>query len=204
MSQASGSERDDDDADGVTKADILQWIKSYVWSGENDPEEVAMMIEDELGEEDEVDEDWLEKEIRREFAAKRKAEKTWPEVTDCDHLDQAFKALEKQGVIALHMAGVTQSDGYEEVEDAYNEAGGKESNYAGHCYYTEQDQQLALDGSGLCIGFGHLSGDNAKGVEVGQMVRTALEGEGLKVEWDGTIGKRLCIDAFRWQRRSPR
>src|SRR5262249_26325302 len=150
----------------------------------------------------ELDEDWLDKAIRREFAAKRKAEKSWPKVTDCDHLDRAFEALERQGVIALHMAGLTQTDGLEEVEDAYREAGGKNSKYAGHCFYTEQDQEGALDGNGLCVGFGHLSGDDAKGVEVGQRVRAALEREGLNVEWDGTIGRRLFIRGFRWQRRS--
>jgi hypothetical protein len=204
VSKRRGTQPDDKDADGGTQADILHWVRCYVWSGENDAEEVAILIEDQLGEEDEVDEDWLKKAIRREFAAKRKAEKTWPKVTDCDHLDRAFEALERQGVIALHMAGFTQADGLEEVEDTYREAGGKKSKYAGHCFYTEQDQEGALDGSGLHVGFGHLSGDDAKGVEVGQTVRAVLEREGLKVEWDGTIGRRLFIRGFRWQRRSPR
>jgi hypothetical protein len=204
VSKPRGPQPADEDADGVTQADILRWVRSYVWSGEYDGEEVASLIEDQLGEGDEVDEGWLRKVIRSEVAAKRKAEKTWPKVTDCDRLDRAFKALERQGVIALHMAGFTQTDGLEEVEDAYREAGGKKSKYAGHCFYTEQDQEAALDGSGMYIGFGHLSGDDAKGVEVGQMVRAALEREGLKVEWDGTIGRRLYVKGFRWQRRGPR
>jgi hypothetical protein len=204
VSYLRGTGPDDEDADGVTQADILHWVRCCVWSGENDAEEVAFLIEEQLGEGDEVDEDWLEKAIRRELAAKRKAEKTWPKVTDCDHLDRAFEALQRQGVIALHRAGFTQTDGLEEVEDAYREAGGKKSNYAGHCFYTEQDQEGSLDGSGLYVGFGHLSGDDAKGVEVGQTVRAALEREGLKVEWDGTIGSRLYVKGFRWQRRSPR
>ena len=33
---------------------------------------------------------------------------------------------------------------------------------------------------------------------------TLLEREGLDVEWDGTIGRRLYVKGFRWQRRSPR
>lgn len=204
MSTPRGAQPGDEDADGVTRADILHWVRCLVWSGDNEAEEVALMIEDQLGEGDEVDEGWLKKAIGREFAAKRRAEKTWPKVTDCDHLDRAFEALERHGVIALHTAGFTQTDGLEEVEDAHREAGGKESKYAGHCFYTEQDQEAALEGSGLYIGFGHLSGDDAKGVEVGQRVRAALEREGLKVEWDGTVGRRLFIRGFRWQRRSPR
>jgi hypothetical protein len=204
MGKSHGTQPNEGEADGVTREDLLHWIRSYVWSGENDAEEVAILIEDQLGGADKVDEDWLEKEIRREFAAKRKAERTWPKVTDCDRLDRSYKTLERQGVIALHMAGFTQTDGLEEVRDAYREAGGKKSKYAGHCFYTEQDQEGAVDGRGMYIGFGHLSGDDAKGVKVGQMVRAALEDEGLNVDWDGTIGSRLYIKGFRWQRRSPR
>jgi hypothetical protein len=191
-------------ANGVTEADIRHWVRSYVWSGEYDGEEVVLLIEDQLGEGDEVDEGWLRGVIRGEVAAKRKAEETWPEVTDCDRLERAFQALQRQGVIALHRAGFTQSDGLDEVEEDYREAGGKASNYAGHCFYTEQVQEGALDGAGMYIGFGHLSGDDAKGVEVGHLLRAALESEGLSVEWDGTIKTRLFVKGFRWQRRSPR
>jgi hypothetical protein len=203
VGKARGNQPDDESASGVTRADILHWVRRFVWSGEYDREEVAILIDEQLDEKDEVAEDWLDKEIRREFAAKRKAEKTWPKVTDCDRLYRAFDALEEQGVIALHMAGYTQSEGLYEVEEEYREAGGEKSNYAGHCLYTDQDLEGALDGGGLHIGFGHLSGDNARGVEVGQLVRVALEHEGLKVEWDGTIGRRLYLTGFRWQRRGP-
>jgi len=150
-----------------------------------------------------VDQGWLRDVIVAEVAAKREAEQTWPPVTDCDRLDRAFQALQRQGIIALHRAGFTQSDGLEEVEDDYHDAGGEASDYAGHCFSTEQDQQGALDGSGICIGVGHLSGDDAKGVEVGHRLRAALEAEGLSVEWDGTIGRRPFVKGFRWQRLSP-
>jgi uncharacterized protein YifE (UPF0438 family) len=195
---------DDEDAGRITQEDILHWVRSYVWSGEYDAEEIPLLIEDNLGDEDEVDETWLRKVIRKEVAAKRAAEKTWPKVTDCDRLDRAFDTLERQGVIALHRAGYTQSDGLNDVAEAYREAGGEKSKYAGHCFYTEQDQEGALDGHGMYVGFGHLSGDDAKGVEVGQMLRAALEHEGFNVEWNGTIGSRLFVKGFRWQRRSPR
>jgi len=190
-------------ANSVTQEDILSWVHSFVWSGENDEEEVGLLIEDQLGVDDEVDEAWLRKVIRGEVEAKQKAEETWPKVTDFDRLDRAFTLLGAEGVIALHRAGFTQSDGLEEVEDAYHEAGGKNSDYAGHCFYTEQDQEGALDGSGMHIGFGHLSGSEAKGVKVGQMLRAALECEGFNVEWDGTIKNRIFVKGFRWQRRSP-
>lgn len=203
MSKPRDAQPGNEGAGGVTQEDLLHWIRCFVWSGENDAEEVALMIEDQLGEKDEVDEDWLQEAIRREFAAKRKEEKTWPKVTDCDLLDRAFEALEQQGIIALHIAGYTQSAGLWEVEEEYRDADREKSNYAGHCFYTEQDLECALDGGGLWIGFGHLSGNDARGIEAGHLVRAALEHEGLKVEWDGTIGSRLFLKGFRYQRRSP-
>jgi len=193
-----------DMANGVTQKDIRSWVRSYIWSGEYDETEIPFLIEDQLGVDDEVDEAWLAKVIRTEFQAKLKAEKAWPKFTDFDRLDRAFTLLGAQGVIALHRAGYTQSDGLEEVEDAYEEAGGKDSDYAGHCFYTEQDQEGSLDGSGLYIGFGHLSGGKSKGLKVGRMLRAALEHEGFEVEWDGTVKSRLFVKGFRWQRRSPR
>jgi hypothetical protein len=188
---------------GVTEADLRAWVHSLVWTGEYLADEIPLLIEDNLGVGDEVDGDWLQGVIAEEVAAKRAAEATWPAVTDWDRLDRAFQALRRQGLIALHLAGFTQSDGLEEVEDDYEDAGGKESNYAGHCFYTEQDQEGALDETGMYIGFGHLSRDDAKGVAVGQVVRAALEAEELTVEWDGTTRSRLFIKDFRWQRRGP-
>ncbi len=185
----------------ATQEDILSCVRSLVWSGEYDEAEVALYIKDHFGQLAEVDKGWLVKVILGEFESKRKAEETWPKVTDFDRLDRVFTLLEAQGVIALHRVGYTQSDGHEEVEDAYNEAGGKRSEYKGYCFYTEQDQEGAMDGSGLYIAFGHFSGIDAKGVKVGQMLRSALEREEFSVEWDGTIKARLFVKGFLWQRR---
>jgi hypothetical protein len=190
--------------DVVTEDDLRNWVRSYVWRGEDDADEIELLVGDQLGDDDGVDEDWLRKVIRAEVAAKRKAEKTWPKVTDCDRLDRAFLGLRSIKIIALSNAGYTQSDGLEEVEEAYQEAGGSKSAYAGHCFFTEQDQQRALDGGGLYVGFGHLSGDDSKGAEVGRLLRTALETEGFRVEWDGSVSTRLFLVGFHWQRRSPR
>jgi hypothetical protein len=188
----------------ATRDDILSCVRSLLWSGEFDQGDVASYIRNHFGELDEAGKTWLLEVIRSEFESKRKAEETWPKVTDFDRLDRAFTILEAQGIIALHRAGYTLSDGIEEVDAAYNEAGGKNSDFTGgFCFYTEQDQEGALDGSGLYIGFGHLSGNDAKAVKVGNMLRASLEREGFNVEWDGTIKSRLFVKGFRWQRRSP-
>jgi hypothetical protein len=70
----------------VTEEDILSWVRSLVWTGKYDAEEVAGVIDDQLVDDEQVDEAWLAEIIEREVAAKREAEKTWPAVTDCDRL----------------------------------------------------------------------------------------------------------------------
>ena len=190
-------------ANRVTRTDILNWVRNDVWSGQYDEEEIALRIKDHVDGEDDWDEDWLCNVIHDEVEIKRKDEETWPKVTDFDRLDRAFTILEAQGVIALHRAGFTLSDGVEDVVEASHDPGGS-SGCKRFCFYTEQDQEGALDGSGLYIAFGHLSDNEAMGVKVGQMVRAALESEGFNVEWDGTFKMRLFIKNFRYQRRSPR
>lgn len=124
----------------ATQEDTLNFVRSLVWSGEFDEAEVALHIYKRLN--SEVDKGWLLDAIQREFQSKRKAEETWPKVTDFDRLDRAFTLLDAQGIIALHRAGFTQSDGFEDVDDAYTDAGGKKSEYKGYCFYTEQDQEV--------------------------------------------------------------
>jgi hypothetical protein len=187
----------------ATSEDILNCVRSLLWSGEFDEGEVAFYIRDHYGELGDAGKRWLLDVIRSEFEDKRKAEETWPKVTDFDRLDRAFTMLEAQGIIALHRAGFDQSDGIEQVENAYHESGRTKSDYAGHCFYTEQDQEGALDGSGLYISFGHRAGIDAKAVKVGESLRAELEREGFNVEWDGMVNSRLFVSGFRWQRRSP-
>ncbi|MEZ6139318.1 MAG: hypothetical protein R3B84_01995 [Zavarzinella sp.] len=187
---------------GVTKEDIREWAKFYIWSGMYDHQEVRLLIEEQLGNDDEVSEDWLQQLILDEVEAKQQAELSWPEVTDCDRLELAFISLEQVGIIALQMAGFTLSDGLEEVSDVYREAGGKKSDYTGFCFFTEQDVEHALDGHGLCIAFGHFSDDQAKGVAIGQQLCLAFKAAGLQVDWDENINARIFIKNFRWQRRS--
>ena len=59
---------------------------------------------------------------------------TWPAVTDCDRLDQAFAALNARGIIALQNAGYTQSDGYGDISQSYDERTSTDMLVAGYTY----------------------------------------------------------------------
>jgi hypothetical protein len=178
-------------------------IRSHAWAGEYGPEEVCIIIGEEIFGDDEHEE-WTEAAVRRVFAEKRKAEKKWPKVTDCDRLDRVFQALEKRGVVTDDDAGFTQSDGFESVSELYEDEGGKKSAFVGYCFCTWQDRDAAIEGGGLMLAYGHFTDHAKKGVEIGQIVREECARAGFKVEWNGNISTRIFLKDFRWQKRSPR
>jgi hypothetical protein len=149
----------------------------------------------------ELDPDDLTAAIDEEIAKHEAEKKAWPAVTDCDRLDAAFAALSKRGIIALHNAGFTQSDGYEDFRAALK-SHPQRATVVGYCFYHSQDVEHAVQGEGLYLAFGpvHPKDEDTKGPEIGRVVREELERAGLKVKWDGTFNTRMCIPQFVWQR----
>ena len=183
----------------MTKTDryILDAIRKWVWSGFYSPDEVNGMIDDIL--EADADEQMLRAAVAPEFARKTEAEKGWPAVTDCDRLDAAFDALASRGVLCLHNAGYTMSDGHGDASDQLSrEPKGK---YFGYAFYHGQDVERVIDGGGLMIAFDHVDGDVPDKAKVGAALKEELERVGFAIEWDGTVGQRINIPKFDWKRR---
>lgn len=176
---------------------ILNAIKAWIWSGFYGPNEVDQMIDDIL--EEDADEAFLRSAVEPEFEKKAVAEASWPSETDCDRLDQAFKELNSNGVIALHNAGSTMSDGLNEVGETLHERG--QSGVKGYCFYHGQDVERAVADGGLWLAFGNLDDDKAKKAETGDLIQRTLENHRLVVEWDGDPETRLGIPHFNWKRR---
>jgi hypothetical protein len=177
---------------------ILNEIKKWIWSGFYSPDEVDEMIDDIL--EDDADEAMLRATVAPEFDKKAAAETSWPDTTDCDRLDQAFEEPNSRGVIALHDAGYTMSDGISDVSEELHERGRKGIN--GYCFYHGQDVERAMAGGGLMIAFGDLDDDKTRKTEVGRSVTDVLKKFGFAVEWKGDPEIPLNIPAFDWKRRS--
>jgi hypothetical protein len=183
-------------------AETLELIRRYVWSGLYDPEEVAIIVGEEMSEPEQFDEDWLQAQVEQEMARKRAEEATWPATTDCDRLDRVFEALEAQGIIVEQDAGLTKSDGLEDVTEVYEDSGGEKSGIVGYCFYHGQDLDHVMASGELWLAFGDFRGDNQRGVEIGRRIQRALEDAGFTVKWNGSIGQRILIKGIRWQRRS--
>lgn len=184
--------------DDTTKY-IHDSIKLWVWSGFYSPSEVDSMIDDIL--EEGADEGFLRRLVAPEFVAKREAERGWPACTDCDRLDQAFRALDEMGILALQNAGNTMSDGHSDAAEALEEKG--RNKYFGYCFYHGQDLERAVDGGGLMIAFDHVDGDVPEKQKVGVAVVAELERAGLKCDWGEDVNTRVCIPRFDWKKRGP-
>ena len=174
---------------------ILESIRNWVWSGFYSADEVDAMIDDIL--EDDADEDMLRAAVGPEFDRKKKAEEGWPETTDCDRLDAVFESLGKSGVLCLHNAGYTMSDGHSDAVELLDDQ--PRNRYSGYCFYHGQDVERAVNNGGLFLAFDSVNGSDK--LKVGLAVKGQLEAAGFAVEWNGSAETRICIPAFDWKRR---
>jgi hypothetical protein len=134
------------------------------------------------------------------LAAKRAAEATWPAVTDWDRLARAFDALEADGILALHNAGMTTSDAHGDAWDLIGRD--PPDRWRGFAYYHGQDVERVLGGQALFIGFDAV----AEGVEakrgIGEAVVAALKAEGFAPSWNGNSETRLDVPGIVWRKRT--
>jgi hypothetical protein len=182
------------------RAVALEAVRRYVWSGFYDTDEIVEIIDESIFEPGKIDRSWLRAEIKKAFRRKAAEERTWPNKTDCDRLDQVFDSLERQGIMALQNAGYTQSDGISDVTQLYHEAGGDQSDIVGYCFYHGQDLERVMESGELWLTYGDILGDDEKGVEIGRRIKQVLEGAGFTVEWDGSIKTRLLVKEIKWQK----
>lgn len=187
--------------------EIDAYIAAFVQSGFDTDATLDGVLFDLSCEYGDVDEDALRARVDAARAAQRAAEATWPAETDNDRLDRAFDALDGDGFVALHRAGLTVHEGGEDAYDAADARG--LDTVAGYAFYHGEDVEAAQAGHGLRVAFGafpsprHLEVEPAETVRAGERVRAALQAEGLTVVWDGTAGRRLLVHPFEWRRRSP-
>jgi hypothetical protein len=185
---------------------MLSWetkeeITTLVRCGFYDRERLQEIFCEEMYAPGELDTEEVARAIDAALANLDAEKTTWPAVTDCDLLDQAFTAINERGIIALQNAGNTQSDGYSDVKDAYKDAPDQER-ITGYCFYHGQDLERAVRGGGLYLVFGPMNpkDEETKGSVVGRAIQEELERVGLEAEWDGTFSKRIYLPKIVWQR----
>ena len=180
-----------------TEQYIFDAIKSQVWSGFYDESDIHQLIDDII--EEGANEKMLRDCVPIEFGKKLVAEKSWPEQTACDRLDNAFETLRSNKIAAIQNAGYTMSDGFTEVAEMVHQIGN--DGVRGYCFYHGQDLERAVTGDGLMLAFGDLDDSLDGKIEIGNIVVDTMQSHGFDVEWDQNPEKRITTGSFEWQRR---
>lgn len=188
------------------EAFIYESIFDQVRMGFLSMEEIKEAIIEEIEDnefEEEISEVWAINRIEEEFGKLLEESKHWTHPTDTEKLDQAFKELATNNIIALHNAGYTTSDGaYEcaEVERALREKGIQSD---GYCFYHEQDLSRAIVpvDSNLYISFQKINNSvDHVTIEVGIRIANILGKHGFKIDWDESATTKIQILDFRWRK----
>ena len=135
------------------------------------------------------------------FKAHGEAEKSWPAVTDYDRLRTAFRALERDAIVARENFTCCQTCGSDEIRGEVEKfKGGPAKGYA---FFHQQDTERAVTSGGLYLAYGATADSEAAALDVARRIVKAFEDAGLAVEWDGSWNRRILVK-LNWQRRRPR
>lgn len=186
------------DAKVLEKIDAL--VDSSLWNRDR----VFKIVCEEWRKPGELDENSVRLAIDSSIDRWRTSHADWPELTDCDRLDQAFAKLNELGVVSVHNAGDTERDGYDDFRGIYA-SHPKQDELIGYCFYHGEDLERVVRGGPLFLSFGPCDAvlERSNGPKIAQIIETELSEVGLVVEWDCRFSNRLCIPKFAWQRRSP-
>jgi hypothetical protein len=117
-------------------------------------------------------------------------------------LRNVFDALNRERIIAIHYAGYTLDDGFEEVETVFQFMKSNNIPRRGYCFYHQQDIERAMNDSMqfLMLAFHSMNDDKQIAMEVGERVAELLTQNGFIVEWDHSAGSRIKIKNFCWDK----
>jgi len=124
----------------------------------------------------------------------------WPALTDHDRLEQAFAALETQGVVCRQNFTCCGTCGVAEIGDEIEAALERGGPVHGYTFFHMQDTERAVEGGGLWLNYGATDGGEAPALAIAQRIADALRNAGLVVDWDGDWTKRIHVP-LQWQRR---
>lgn len=146
---------------------------------------------------------WVETEVARAFARKRADEATWPLETDFDRLAIAFDRLDAAGIIALHRAGYTRSDGISDVAEVFHRRKERRRASRGFVFYHGQDVEAVVFDQGLYLAFGSFDDRDETMAAIAAEIVAAVEAQGLRTKWEGDVGTRILVHPIQWLKRSP-
>jgi hypothetical protein len=148
--------------------------------------------------------DDLQPEIKRitaELLAAHRAEQGgWENPTDCDRLNEAFAALNRQGIVARQDFSCCNKCGFAEIWDEIEEEE-KRQPVEGYVFYHLQATEMAIESGQLLMAYGCIEENAAIFVRVANKIVAELCRVGLKTSWGGTTHHPIVVDGIVWRRR---
>lgn len=148
--------------------------------------------------------DDLQPEIKRitaELLAAHQTEQAgWEAPTDCDRLDEAFVALNRQGIVARQDFSCCNNCGFTEIWDEIEEEE-KRQPVEGYVFYHLQATETAIESGQLLMAYGCVEEEEATFVRVANKIVAELRRAGLNASWGGTAYHPIVVDGIVWRRR---
>jgi hypothetical protein len=178
------------------------YIRRDVASGFEAPDDIIEGVIELLG--DDYDPDSLrphaERMTRELFELHHHEQMSWPSITDCDRLDQAFAYLESNGIVSRQHFSCCGTCGSGEIHTEMANITAKGHHVRGYTFYHVQDTESAVEGGGLYLSYGANVPEPEAAIEIGQEIVAALHAHGLATKWDGTWNYRIFV-TLDWKRR---
>jgi hypothetical protein len=172
-----------------TKQEALEQLELDIKFGFENEEQLFESIREMFYEEANFDEKWLRLAIADKYKRHQIDSSTWTHPTDFERLAETFDDLIREGIVCLHKAGYTKSDGEGdcmETIERLNELGIKA---IGFCYYHSQDLGRAIDPEirNLYLGFNSPTQNDNEALLVANRIVDKLKSHGFEVNWPGTV-----------------
>lgn len=181
---------------------VRDFVTREVAAGFVDPDGIAEAAVETF--EEEADADLLEPVARRlvaeAVADHRAAEATWPDVTDCDRLDEALAELTRAGIVCRQNFSCCGNCGRVEIGAEIEDEESAGLVARGYAFYHHQDTEAAVGGSGVHLNYGAVGPGEAAGLGVAAEIVAALGRHGLAARWDGRLATRIQVE-LDWKRR---
>jgi hypothetical protein len=141
------------------------------------------------------------KRITAELLAAHRAEQAeWQGSTDCDRLDEAFAALNLQGIVARQDFSCCNNCGFTEIWNEIEEQEKRQS-VEGYVFYHLQATRTAIESGRLLMAYGCVEDDVATLDRIANRIVAELGRVGLNASWGGTAYHPIVVDGIVWQRR---
>ncbi|MEZ0228316.1 MAG: hypothetical protein ACAI25_06800 [Planctomycetota bacterium] len=178
-------------------AEVRELIAREVSAGFSTDEEIREQIVDMVSEEGDPDDELLDRIdglIEKAVTGRAGEQEAWTGLTDCDRLDAAFAELQASGIVCRQNWTCCQSCGLAEIGGELGRAS------RGYVFFHQQDTEGAVETGSLFLAYGACSDVEAEQLALAHEIARNLRENGLEVEWDGDLGRRIIVK-MEWKKR---